>query len=241
VRLGIVSDIHGNSWALEAALAELKRRSVDAVVNLGDTVWGCLDPSGTADRLMALGGVNIRGNQDRTLFPPQPESADYAFLRQQLRQDQLDWMRTHPPSALVAEAVLACHGTPSSDSTYLLETVGPAGARLGTPAEIAARLGAVDARVVLCGHSHQPGIVQVGSTLVVNPGSTGIPAYDDDTPFPHVMESGSPHARCAVLTQTRDGYQAELLAVPYPFEEAARTAERHGRPDRARWIRTGRA
>jgi hypothetical protein len=35
--------------------------------------------------------------------------------------------------------------------------------------------------------------------LVLNPGSVGWPAYnDDDHPYPHVMEAGTPHARYAV-------------------------------------------
>jgi hypothetical protein len=38
-----------------------------------------------------------------------------------------------------------------------------------------------------------------GGSLVVNPGSVGWPAYDDDRPAPPVMEAGSPHARYAVV------------------------------------------
>ncbi len=36
--------------------------------------------------------------------------------------------------------------------------------------------------------------------LVVNPGSIGMPAYTDDTPVPHAIETGAPHARYAVVT-----------------------------------------
>lgn len=244
MRIGVLADVHGNSWALEAALAALRARGVDMTVNLGDHFWGCLNPRGAAQQLMALSGIHICGNQDRILYEPDAAAAaspDFAFLRAEITPSQMDWLRAQPASQLVTDGVLACHGTPSSDCTYLLETVDARGARLGTPQEIRARLGPAEYEVVLCGHSHQPGIVQVDGTLIVNPGSVGIPAYDDDTPYPHVMESGSPHARCAVVTRTRAGWQAELVAAPYPCEEPARLAERRGRPDRARWIRTGRA
>ena len=48
------------------------------------------------------------------------------------------------------------------------------------------------ARLVLCGHTHVPRAVQVGPVLVVNPGSVGMPAYTDDTPVPHAIETGAP-------------------------------------------------
>jgi hypothetical protein len=39
--------------------------------------------------------------------------------------------------------------------------------------------------------------------LVVNPGSVGLQAYDDDHGHPHVMENGTPHARYAIAEQGR--------------------------------------
>ena len=38
MRLAVISDIHGNLPALEAVLADVKYRGVDATVNLGDCV-----------------------------------------------------------------------------------------------------------------------------------------------------------------------------------------------------------
>ena len=96
--------------------------------------------------------------------------------------------------------------------------------------------------LVACGHSHVARRVRVGSRLVVNPGSIGLPAYDDDAPFPHVMEAGSPHTIYALVSQVgegADGVVVEHIALPYDHEAAARAAERNQRPDWARWLRTG--
>ena len=76
-----------------------------------------------------------------------------------------------------------CHGLPGDDREYLLETVEPAGSRPATGVEVLKRLDgtpATDASLLLCGHNHLPRVVQVGGTLCVNPGSVGLPAYDDD-------------------------------------------------------------
>jgi hypothetical protein len=77
--------------------------------------------------------------------------------------------------------------------------------------------------------------------VIVNPGSVGMPAYRDVTPLPHAMEAGSPHARYALLTRNGAGWTAELRAVAYDWEAAARQAEANGRSDAAHAARTGRA
>ena len=42
MRIAIIADIHGNLPALEAVLADIKRRAVDRTINLGDCVSGPL-------------------------------------------------------------------------------------------------------------------------------------------------------------------------------------------------------
>ena len=74
----------------------------------------------------------------------------------------------------------------------------------------------------------------------------GLPAYDDDQPEPHVVETGSPHARYAIVEHLphhadhpHAGWSVALHAVPYDHESMARLAERNGRPDWAHALRTG--
>ena len=75
--------------------------------------------------------------------------------------------------------------------------------------------------------------------LIVNPGSVGLQAYDDDHPCPHIVENGSPHARYALLERRAEGWQVELRALPYDHEAAARRAEANGRGDWADALRSG--
>jgi len=55
------------------------------------------------------------------------------------------------------------------------------------------------------------------------------------------MEAGSPHARYALIEKQHGAWRVEHIAVAYDWNAAARMAEANGRPDRARWISTGRA
>jgi hypothetical protein len=77
-------------------------------------------------------------------------------------------------------------------------------------------------------------------SLVLNPGSVGWPAYDDDHPYPHVIEAGTPHARYAIADDASGQWRAEFRAVDYDWDRAAVIAEANSRPDVARALRTGR-
>ena len=242
--IAVLADVHGNAWALDAVLADIARRGITTIVNLGDSVYGSLDPRGAAERLMAVCTVNIAGNQDRTVFAPTPAvqaTADHHFVTSELSVAQIEWLRGQPSSAVVA-GIFCCHGTPGSDETYLLEEVTPHGVFLRATAAIQQELVGVEQAVIVCAHSHVPRTVWLPSNqLVVNPGSVGIPAYDEELPYPHVMEAGSPHARYAILTPGAADWQVEHVALAYAWHMPAAVARQRERPDRARWIETGRA
>jgi diadenosine tetraphosphatase ApaH/serine/threonine PP2A family protein phosphatase len=154
---------------------------------------------------------------------PRPYVAQLTALGQRVKElaensglsaAQLAWLEQLPPTQVVGDIFL-CHGTPASDMIYLLEHVTEHGVALRDSASIIAELNDVRQPVVVCGHSHVPRTVWLpDGRLVVNPGSVGIPAYDDDLPYQHVMEAGSPHARYAVptgLTRWQPGTRFELV------------------------------
>jgi hypothetical protein len=49
LRIAITSDIHGNKLVLEAVLNDIRSRGIIKILNLSDSLYGPLDPSGTAD------------------------------------------------------------------------------------------------------------------------------------------------------------------------------------------------
>jgi predicted phosphodiesterase len=243
MKIAAISDIHGNLAALDAVLADAAACRVDAIVNLGDILSGGLFPRQTADRLIPLALPTIRGNHERQLLTLAPAAMGLSDRHAAacLRPDQIAWIAGLPETLRLSDDVLLVHGTPDSDLDYFLETVTETGLRSATRAEVAGRAGAARAAVILCGHTHLAGTMRLDDgRLIVNPGSVGLPAYADGHPFAHVVESGSPHARYAIVTQVDGGWSADLRAVEYDWEQAARDAEANHRPDWARALRTGR-
>jgi putative phosphoesterase len=234
MRIAVLADIHGNLRALEAVAADVRRRAPDVTVNLGDHVSGPLQAAATADWLMARRWVEIRGNHDRQLLdrPPERMGPSDRAAWAQLNDRHKAWLAGLTPTRLL-DNVLLCHGSPSDDLQYLLED----GTQLASAAAIEERLGAVEARLVLCGHSHLPRVVRLADgRQIVNPGSVGLPAYDDAGLY---FETGTPHARYAVVDWERGSLRVELVAVEYDWDAAARNAARADRPDWACALATG--
>jgi predicted phosphodiesterase len=247
MRFAVLADIHGNARALDAVLADLAARGIDRCVNLGDCLYGPFDPRPVADRLIDAGWPTVAGSEDRCLV----EAADGGaasrtarFTLDQLSERHLAWLGRLPLTQQIGGVAFAFHGTPTSDTRYLLQrpcqdgTVRPILAH-----EVAAQLEGIDSPLILCAHDHMPRVVKLADgQTVVNPGSVGCPAHADGAPIPHVVEVGSPHARYAIVTYEDNGPPyVKLLTVPYEWDAAADDATANGFADWAHWIGTGQA
>lgn len=243
LRIALVSDIHGNVAALEAALAEIEQAKPDRIVVLGDLVLNGPRPVEAVDAVMALesgGAMVIAGNTDIAVadgdytaaFPwldevPEGHRAASEWAREQLREDQLEYLRRLPAERRLAfddELVLATHASPGSQTAGLPADL--------DPAVTVQRVTRTDARVICCGHTHVADVRELGRKLLVNPGSCGY-AFDD-----------TPDACWALLTLEADKEPAaELHRAGYDPSGAAEEVAERGLPGdvyRAATIRTGR-
>ena len=234
MRLAILSDIHGNLVALETVLADIRARAADIVVNLGDCVTGPLWPRETLELLDTLHLPTVRGNHDRWIaeMPPDKVSRSVSFTHDELADAQRERLGRLPPSMEVERGILAVHGTPDSDTDYLLEDAVDGRLAMVTATVLERRLTGHDATLVLCGHSHHQHMAFVGNRLVLNPGSVGCPRYaDNEDPF--IAEAGSPYAHYAIATRRGAGWSIEMLALDYDRQHVVQRARSTGRSD---WV-----
>ncbi len=243
MRLAVISDIHGNSAALDAVLEDIAARDVDLTVNLGDSFSGPLDAAGTAGRLSKLDLPTVRGNHDRLLVDrPIGEMGKWeAWAIGELDEATLEWCRSLP-LAMDVGGVLLCHGTPDKDDENWLDHRGRDArlARRDLP-EVLARAGNVSQRLILCGHTHEPRSLRLpDGRQIVNPGSVGCPAFRDRRMEPNfIHQTGSPDARYAIVESQGEGWTVALISVPYDASEMIRCAVDSGAEDWAQALRTG--
>ncbi len=243
-RIAVLADIHGNVDALTAVLQHAGQKHVDAFINLGDILYGPVAPKATFALLQQVNMVTVSGNQDRFIYAAGEEAlknnSTLQFVRQELDANAIDWLKALPFDRILHNDFYLCHGTPQSDEQYLLEDVTAGYPVLKKDAELDSLLAGIKAKVILCGHSHLPHVVQLPDRrLVVNPGSVGLPAFQDDNPVWHVMENRSPRASYALLDKTENGWCVELIQIPYNYQAAVALALQHNRPDWALYLEKG--
>jgi putative phosphoesterase len=197
MKLGVISDVHGNAPALAAVLRAME--PVDALLCLGDAVGYYPFSSCVCRTLRSRCTIVLAGNHDRyvTAPPPAPNAllqASLDMVRATLSEVERGWLAALP-EAWAAEVdgvrLMAMHGSPWD---ALEEYVYPDHPRLD-------RFASLPADVVFLGHTHRPMRVNTGNVLVVNPGSVGQP------------RDGCPDAAWAVLDTATQ--KVELHRVAY--------------------------
>ena len=223
MRIAILSDVHGNTIALDAVLADIQSRGgVNEYWVLGDLAAIGHDPVGAVERIAALSSTRvIRGNTDRYLVDghrPGPTfeeaiqdprllpklvetAASFAWTRGALAQTRwLDWLAALPLDARVtlpdSTRTLIVHASPGSDDGRgILPTM--------IESELESRLVDCGADLVFVGHHHWVMDLQAKHTRVINPGSVS-------NPFPPDLR-----ASYVILDADKFGYRLNFLRVDY--------------------------
>ncbi len=241
-RIALLSDIHGNSAALEAALADVRKTAPDVIAVAGDLVLNGPRPGEAVDlvrQLEADGALVIQGNTDIAVadldltaaFPwfdevPHTHVAAAEWAHDALADAQLDYLRRLPAERRLSvdgTLVLVCHASPGSQTAGLDADV--------DAATVVERVTRTDARVVVCGHTHVAHVRDLGWKQVVNPGSCGY-AFD-----------GDPGASWALLTIDGDEIATELRRTSYDAQAVSDELSSRGILGdvyRAATVRTGR-
>ena len=97
-RIALVSDVHGNLTALEAVLADIDRRGISRIFNLGDYVGKGPRGREVVDLCRERCEVNLLGNWDDFLPDPdrEPDNEALRFWLDQLGPGQGEWLRSLP-------------------------------------------------------------------------------------------------------------------------------------------------
>lgn len=178
MKLGIISDIHGNHHAFMEVIKAARLEKIDKLLVLGDIVGYYYKPDKILDELKNWDYLLIKGNHEDILGDIlagktniSTISAKYGSGHKKaielLSQDQIDIL-CKAPTKLKLEIgnlkILMCHGSPWSPNFYIY----PDSSR-----EIMAKCEQSDADIILVGHSHYAFFHNGDQNIIINPGSVG--------------------------------------------------------------------
>jgi putative phosphoesterase len=236
MRIGLISDLHGNLPALEAVLRQLEQESIDRYVCLGDIAVGPW-ASETVRRLRELDPEVLVGNWDAWMLDGVPPCDDTApcrmllemgsFWADQLDDEDLAYLRRAKPRLEVeidATRVLFFHGSPRSYNEPILAA---------TPTEeLDHMLAKHTASVVVVGHTHVQMVRRLPFAMIVNPGSVGLPFLE----WPIADARVCPWAEYGILDLNgQDELSLELRRTRYDAESVIRYTLASGVPHAEWW------
>jgi predicted phosphodiesterase len=173
--LAVLYDIHGNLPALEAVLSDAQKAGATRFLLGGDyTLFGAW-PQEVLDLLHTLEARWVRGNGER--WTHDPDDAPQTDLVQSAIADCVAKLSHSTVSEMaklstscVLQGIHFCHGSPISDVESFQPSATEDDSRL---------LGKATEPTVCFGHTHLQFQRLAHGTLLVNPGSVGMP-FDGD-------------------------------------------------------------
>lgn len=185
MRIGVISDIHGNLVALDSVLTELNNQKVDMIVCVGDVAATGPRPHEVLSRLRSMNIPTVKGNRDEYLlnigghdlqkisgddYASRVEEIDH-WCRTKLTQEDIEYIRSFPDTIVIPlasnsnESIFCFHGSPKSNTDSITSST--------TESELDLKLTGHKNRVMTCGHSHVQMFRRHGEVSILNPGSVG--------------------------------------------------------------------
>ncbi|HTE59964.1 MAG TPA: metallophosphoesterase family protein [Solirubrobacteraceae bacterium] len=218
-RVAVITDIHANLPALEAALARIDELGIEDVYCGGDLVGYGPHPDEVCALIAERGIPTIYGNYDYAIARDL-EDCGCAYVTPEdraLGQRSVEWTLANTGRQakdfmqtlsfdltfrVDATSVHLVHGSPRKVNEYLFED---------KPASLYERLAASETGDVLAfGHTHKPWVRRHGGVLFVNCGSVGKPKDGDPRGAFAVLDASGGELR---VTIERVAYDAEAVAA----------------------------
>ena len=226
-RVAVITDIHANLPALQAALDRIEQLGIERVYCGGDLVGYGPHPNEVCALIAEREIPTIYGNYDYAIARDL-EDCGCAYVTaedRELGQRSVEWTLAHTDRAskdfmrglpfdlrfeVEATSAHLVHGSPRKVNEYLFED---------KPASLYERLAAAEAADVLAfGHTHKPWVRSYGGVLFANCGSVGKP------------KDGDPRGAFAVLAGRDGGLEVTIERVSYGAETVAAEIRESGLP-----------
>jgi len=208
MKIAVISDIHANVYALMNLLEDIDAEKVDTIICLGDLVGYGPHPNEVISMIRRRHILCIKGNYDNSVV-----DNEYSYIREtrinsfslpwtvnELREENRIFLENLPSTLTLNIAnkhLLFVHGSPNKINEYLLKD----------GANTLDTITSIDDDVLVCAHTHIPGIKEFGNKVYINSGSVGKPKI------------GRPNITYCILNINKEeGMKVQIKEISYPFK-----------------------
>ena len=226
-RVAVITDIHANLPALQAALHRIDELEIGQIYCGGDLVGYGPHPNEVCALIQERGIPTIYGNYDYAIARDL-DDCGCAYITphdRELGQRSVEWTLEHTDQRskdfmrelpfdmhlpVGSTDVHLVHGSPRKVNEYLFEN---------KPASLYERLAAAESdQVLVFGHTHKPWVHEYGGVLFVNCGSVGKP------------KDGDPRGAFAILDASSGSLEVTIERVAYDADAVADEVRAAGLP-----------
>lgn len=226
-KIAIISDIHGNMTALEAVLEDIKNKSIDRIICLGDLAGKGPSSAEVFDKIKERCECIVKGNWDYYLTE---QESDMLFWHQnKLGKERLAFMKELPIYVefyMSGKLVRLCHASPNDlfHRTYL-DSEMQERLKLFEPTQTLNKV----ADVIGYGDIHGAHVDNFSGKTIFNTGSVGNPLEITQASYA-IIEGEYESGILAPFT-------IALVRVPYSIKLAVEQALATDMPDKDAYIK----
>lgn len=195
MKMGIISDIHGNIKALDAVLRELKSKKIEKIICLGDLIGGATRSEDVVQRIIQIKDkcICVRGNREKYIIEGMPLTVhDEKIITSKVQLDRNEWIKNHLsktsieyiynlPKEITYEAegkhIYVAH-YPMKEDGSLKKHI-----KVANLKENEEMFSNIDADIYLYGHTHKNVCNMSSNKIYINPGALGCPGKTNNAPY----------------------------------------------------------
>lgn len=219
MKIGVISDVHGNIEALNKVLDEFEKRNVEKIICCGDIIGIGACPEEAVQRLIQIKDklIAVRGNHEQYLLKGIPgdvhdekrkikevEINNHKWTHSRLSDASVKFLKELPIEQNIeveGKRIYIVHYPINKDETYKKHI------QKANLAEIQELFDDKEADIYFYGHTHIAIINKTKDKCYINPGTLGCPGVSNK-------------ARCGILTIENEITNYEELEVEYDTKSA---------------------
>ncbi len=195
MKIGIISDIHGNIKALEAVLKELEKINVDKIICLGDMIGGVPSSEEVVQRIIKMKDkcICVRGNREKYIIEGMPlivHDEKMKITQEQLEENEweknrlskktIEYIHELPKEVfceIECKKIYCVHYPMNKDGSFKKHI------KEANLKENEEMFSDIDADIYLYGHTHKNIYNKGSKKIYINPGALGCPENSQKAPY----------------------------------------------------------